>query len=397
MFRWLKDNGPGMLVVAAFIGPGTVTICAISGASYGFSLLWALLLSIIATIVLQEMASRVGLITQKGLTEVIGSQIKSVLVRRIILFLVFAAIVIGNAAYEAGNISGAAIGLHALTGHDLEVYPFVIAGLAFALLWSGNYKVVERALVILVFCMSISFVISALLTKPDLILLAKGLLVPTIPGNSLYLVIGIIGTTVVPYNLFLHAAVVSEKWKYKSDHQTVKTDLVISVILGGLVSMSIVVAAAQVSGQGIDNALDLANGLEPLYGSVARIFLGTGLLAAGITSAITAPLAAAYVAKNCFGWTDGLTGTKFRMVWVFILLSGVLFSTLHFKPLAVITFAQVANGIVLPLIAILLLWVVNREEVMDKYINNKAQNIISFIIIIITLILGTKGILQAII
>jgi manganese transport protein len=396
MVKWIKNIGPGTLIAAAFIGPGTVTLCTIAGAGFGFSLLWAMVLSIIATIILQEMAARIGIITQKGLTAVIKQEITSPLLRRLALLLILSAVVIGNSAYEAGNISGASLGLNAIWGDTYSSYfPFVIGGTAFALLSIGSYKVLERSLIVLVLLMSISFILTAIITKPDLSALIKGMLIPTFPENGALVIIGLIGTTVVPYNLFLHASLIKEKWKRPQDLSLARKDLSISIILGGIVSMAIMVSAATIANTGINNVIELAKGLEPLYGSAAKYFLGIGLFAAGITSSITAPLAAAYVARNCFGWEDSLKDIKFKLVWIFILVVGVAFSSLNFKPIEIITFAQVANGMLLPIVALFLLWVVNKTTVLGIYRNSKIQNIISSIIIIITIVLGAKGILNA--
>ena len=396
MFKWIKNIGPGTLVAAAFIGPGTVTLCTIAGAQFGFTLLWAMVLSIVATIILQEMAARVGIITQKGLATVIKEQIQSVFLRKIALLLILGAVVIGNAAYEAGNITGSALGLSAIFGESLiAFYPFAIGIIAFALLSFGNYKVLERSLVVLVLLMSFSFLVTAIITKPDFLAILEGMLVPVIPKNSALIIIGIVGTTVVPYNLFLHASLVKEKWNKASDLSLARKDVIISIILGGIVSMAIMVSAASISGGSIKNILDLAKGLEPLYGSAAKYFLGIGLGAAGITSAITAPLAAAYVARSCFGWEESLKDVKFKTVWIIILVLGILFSSLHFKPIEIITFAQVANGLLLPIVAIFLLWVVNKTSVLGQYKNSITHNVFSVIIILLTIMLGVKGILSA--
>lgn len=394
MFKWIKNIGPGTLVAAAFIGPGTVTVCTKAGVQFGYSLLWAMLLSIIATIVLQEMAARTGIITQKGLAEVIKGQITSPLLRNLAIFLILGAIVIGNAAYEAGNISGAALGMQVFGEENAGLYPILIGIIAFVLLFIGNYKVLERSLVTLVLLMSISFLITAILTKPDILAILKGTFVPSIPQDNILIIIGLIGTTVVPYNLFLHASLVKEKWKTKEDLATAKKDTFISIILGGIVSMAIIVAATATTGGDITNAFDLAKGLEPLYGEYAKYLLGLGLFAAGITSAITAPLAAAYVAKSCFGWKGTLKDNRFRAVWAIILVLGIIFSSLKFKPVEVITFAQVANGLLLPIVAIFLVWIVNKANVLGKYKNTLFQNILAICIILITLILGIKGIIS---
>jgi len=396
MLKWIKNIGPGTLVAAAFIGPGTVTMCTIAGVQFGFTLLWAMVLSIVATVVLQEMAARVGIITQQGLAAVIKEQIKTPLLKKAALILILGAVVIGNAAYEAGNITGSALGLSAIFGEDyLAFYPIVIGVIAFGLLSLGNYKILERSLVALVLIMSISFLITAIITKPDLSAMFKGILIPTIPEKGTLIILGLVGTTVVPYNLFLHASLVKEKWTKSSDLSLARKDVLISIILGGVVSMAIIVSAASITGGSISNVIDLAKGLEPLYGSAAKYLLGIGLGAAGITSAITAPLAAAYVARSCFGWESTMKDIKFKAVWVFILVLGVLFSSLHFKPIEIITFAQIANGLLLPIVAIFLLWIVNKTAVLGVYKNTLVQNIFSIIIILITITLGTKGIISA--
>lgn len=384
-------------MAAAFIGPGTVTACTLAGVEFGYALLWAMLLSIIATIVLQEMAARLGIITQRGLADVIKSELSTPWVRNLVIGIILGAIVIGNAAYEAGNIGGATLGLEAIFGTDyMKYYPLIIGLCAFVLLYIGNYKVLEKVLVSLVIIMSLSFVVTTLITRPDIGQILKGLFIPTVPKNSILSIIALVGTTVVPYNLFLHASLVSEKWKSKEDLKSVRRDTYISIALGGIVSMCIIIAASTIQGDTITTVMDLAQGLQPLYGNAAKYFMGIGLFAAGITSAITAPLAAAYVANSCFGWKVGLNHIKFKVVWITILFLGVGFLFFGYKPIEIIKFAQVANGILLPLIAVFLLWVVNKASVMGKYKNTKIQNALGLIIIVLAIVLGIKSILKVI-
>ncbi|MDC1262102.1 divalent metal cation transporter, partial [Polaribacter sp.] len=312
------------------------------------------------------------------------------------------AIVVGNASYEAGNISGGILGLETIFGRSLlnigsislNLMSLIIGGMAFVLLYIGNYKFLEKALITLVLIMSISFLITAIVTKPDLLAMLKGMLIPTFPDQSLLMIIGLIGTTVVPYNLFLHASLVKERWHKSEDLSFAIKDTIISIILGGLVSMAIIVSAASIPFGEISNAADLAKGLAPLYGDFAKYFLALGLFAAGITSAITAPLAAAYVAKGCMGWKGGMTSKRFRFVWIFVLFLGVLFSSIGIKPIEIIKFAQVANGMLLPVIAGILLWIMNKRSVLGEYVNSKRQNIFGVVILAITLFLGAKGILK---
>ncbi|GAB5563020.1 MAG: Nramp family divalent metal transporter [Winogradskyella sp.] len=399
--KWFKNIGPGPLVAAAFIGPGTVTVCTLAGVNFGYNLLWAMVLSIVATIVLQEMAARIGIVSQKGLSEVIRQELKHPIARTIVVVLILSAIVVGNAAYEAGNISGGALGLETIfdssrvsfLGKDLKVMPLIIGFSAFLLLYYGNYKVLEKSLVALVIVMSLAFLITAVVTKPSIVEILSGL-IPSTPANSILTIVGLIGTTVVPYNLFLHASLAKNKWKQKEDLKLAKKDTFLAVVLGGLVSMCIIISASAMVNQDISNAADLAKSLEPLFGVYAKYVLAVGLFAAGITSAITAPLAAAYVASGCLGWESNLKSLRFRMVWMFILFLGVLFSVIGFKSIEIITFAQIANGLLLPIIAGFLLWVVNKVSVMGKYTNSLFQNVLGVIILLIAIGLGLKVILS---
>ena len=402
MKKWTKNIGPGPLIAAAFIGPGTVTLCSIAGLDFGFSLLWTLVLSIIATIVLQEMSARLGIISKKGLSQVIRDEIENPVLKKIVITLILLAIVIGNAAYEAGNISGGVLGLEAVFGEkylyildvNINLYSILLGIIAFVLLFLGNYKILEKSLIFLVIIMSVSFIITAIITKPDLSKLMQGLFIPKFPKGSLLIIIGLIGTTVVPYNLFLHASLVKEKWKNVSDLKLARNDTVIAIVLGGIVSMCIVISSASLNIDSINNAADLARGIEPLYGVNSKYILAVGLFSAGITSAITAPLAASYVAAGCLGWPLKMKSFKFRAVWMFILLVGVLSSSSGFKSIEIIKFAQVANGILLPVIAGFLIWVVNKESILGKYKNSKIQNSIGGVILVITIFLGLKSILK---
>ncbi len=400
MKTFLKNIGPGVLVSAAFIGPGTVTVCTLAGVNFQYSLLWALLLSIIACIILQEMAARLGIIAQKGLSECIREEIKHPVTRTLAIILIFSAIVIGNAAYEAGNITGAVLGITAIApslnieiqGFSLNLWSIIIGALAFMLLAIGNYIILEKVFIALVCLMGISFLITAFLVKPDFGEVLKGLFIPSAGSAGLLTVMALIGTTVVPYNLFLHASLVGEKWKDPGDLRIARKELLITILLGGLISMAIVISAAVPNLLNVTSAADLAVGLEPLFGKYATWFIALGLLAAGITSSITAPLAAAYVVKGCMGWKGSMESYKFKSVWAGIILLGVFFSSLKLNPIELIKFAQVANGILLPVIAIFLLWIVNKSSVLGEYKNTVLQNSLGFIIVAITILLGARSI-----
>ena len=403
----LKDLGPGILVTAAFIGPGTITTCTLTGASFGYTLLWGLVFSVIATVILQEMTARLGIIGQKGLGEALRQQFKNPFLKGMSIILVLSAILIGNAAYETGNILGASLGMIEISqissitigSFQLQIWGPIIGIIAFALLIMGSYKNLERILIALVLLMSVAFISTTILIGPELWPILKGMFVPSIPEGGIYMLIGLIGTTVVPYNLFLHASIVQEKWKNKSDLATARTDLLYSVILGGIISMSVVVtAAAALYGTGTDikGASDLATQLKPLLGDWAGIIMSIGLFSAGISSAITAPLAAAYATSGILGWKTDLKSWRFKAVWMIILFIGIIFSAIGFSPIKAIMFAQVANGILLPVIAVYLLIIMNSKKLLAGYTNNLTQNIIGSAVVIIMIGLGFKSILHVI-
>ena len=391
--------GPGTFVAAAFIGPGTITICSIAGVRFGTDLLWALVLSIVATIILQNMSARIGLVTQMDLGTVMREIVSQPLLKALLMVLVVVAIVFGNAAYEAGNISGAVMGFSVIYADTqlsfgdftLDYLPLVIGASCYFILNLNSYKKIEKLLIVLVVLMSLSFLATALITKPDLLSLVKGITLFKMPSDSLTTVLAIVGTTIVPYNLFLHSSVVQEKWKGVSGLKFAKLDSAIAIGLGGLVSIAVVVAASEIPREELRSILDMAETLEPLYGVYAKYLLGFGFFAAGITSTLTAALAAAYVLKGCLGWKIDNTHPKFKWTWRGILLLGVVFSSLGINPIELIQIAQVSNAILLPFIAILLLAIVSNRKLMGDYRNTQFQNTVGVLIILFCLFLSVKS------
>ena len=383
----LKNIGPGALVAAAFIGPGTVTTCTASGASSGYTLLWAMLFSTIATIIFQEMSARLGIVTQKGLGENIREKIVNPFLKLITIAIVITAIFIGNTAYETGNITGGIMGLKVIFPNiSISIVVIIISALAFILLWSGNYKKIEKVLTGIVILMAVVFIVIAIASSPDWGAVFKGMFTPSFGENNLMTVVGLIGTTVVPYNLFLHASSSAERWKNKDDLKNARLDTVLSIGLGGLVSMAIIiVASANLYGTGTEvvNGASLAAAVEPILGSWAKWFIAIGLLSAGFTSTITAPLAAAFATTGVLGMKKDLTNIKFKLIWAVVIVIGA-FLAIQFgsSPTELILVAQAANAIILPLIAFFILYCINSKE-MGEYKNGIVSNILGIIIIIV--------------
>ena len=397
----LPQIGPAVLVTAAFVGPGTVITATMAGANYGFSLLWALVFSVIATIILQEMAARLGVVTGQGLGENIRSVCRHPVLKFLAVFLVVSAIVIGNAAYQGGNISGASLGLsHLLPLNDIAnfaIFPIVIGLAAFIILFTGSYQLIEKALIILVAVMSLAFISSFFLIPFDAQSFFSGVFIPSLPTGATLTVIALIGTTVVPYNLFLHSASASKKWKNPEQLNEARKDLYFAIPLGGLISIAIVsTAASAFFGQQIqiNNAGDIAPALEPVFGEYAGIFIAIGLFASGISSAVTAPLAAAFALTGILNLKNDLNGRSFKIIWASILILGIIIASIGYKPMTIIWFAQVANGILLPIVAIFLLMMMN-NQILGKYRNNLKQNILGVGVVLVTLLLSGRSLLSA--
>lgn len=435
--------GPAVLVTAAFIGPGTVMTASKAGSQFGFMLLWAIAFSAVATIVLQEMAARLGIVTGVGLSQALQLGLKNRLVRICLLGLVLLAILVGNSAYQTGNILGAASGVKALVidstesaavldpkgesevaagtlGESLQpsqtiqnLTVVVVALLALVVIWMGRFKVLQGLLTGLVALMSGLFIYSAVQSGPDWGAVLSGF-VPRIPSGGEWIVIAIIGTTVVPYNLFLHASAAAQQWqvdpkaadsgdRLQAALVSSRWDTLVSVALGGLVTCAILVTAsiafhsvdALETGTAIHDkpipAHQVALQLEPALGKSAKLFFAFGLFAAGLTSAITAPIAAGLAVSGCFGWSGKLSDWRLKATATGVMLFGVVFAVLFGKsPVETIILAQVANGLLLPIIAILLLWIVNRSDMMKTYQNGFIANALGVVVILVALLIAVR-------
>ncbi|MCH1495347.1 MAG: Nramp family divalent metal transporter [Rubripirellula sp.] len=358
--------GPAVLVTAAFIGPGTVTTASIAGAEHGLGLLWTVLFASIGAIVLQSLAARVGIITKQGLAETIFDSLSNTPWIKPASLMVIAALGIGNAAYQAGNLSGAVAGLSALTNASSSSLLVLITFAAGLVLCLGNLKWLSNSLIVLVLLLSFSFSCTAIVTFPDPARLLNGLFSPSISSDQLTTVLAMIGTTIVPYNLFLHASSAAGTWRTTQVSQAIKNsniETVLAISVGGIITASILITASAAfhdRGIALESTQDLPLQLRPTLGSFSTIAFAVGLFAAGFTSALTAPLATAYAVTGCFGWTSEPKNKIFKFISLSILVIGAITALVFGKtPKLVIHFAQTANAILLPAVAIFLLYIAN--------------------------------------
>ena len=381
------------IISAAFIGPGTVTTASKAGAAFGTSLLWALLFSTLATIILQEAAARITIATGMNLGEIIVVKYHKAKSLRIPLIL-FLGIFVGCAAYEAGNILGAVAGVGLISTWPAAWFIVSISILAAILLWFGTYRVIAHAMGIVVALMGIVFLIAAFTVEISFSEIMVSMAVPSFPQGSGLLIISLIGTTIVPYNIFL-ASGISEGQNVRE----MRFGIIIAVLIGGIISMAILIVGTKISGE--FSFAKIGESLQESFGEFGQILFAIGLFAAGLTSSITAPLAAAITGKSLLSSgndpTWDIRSNKFRSIWIIVVAFGLIFGLTGVKPIPAIILAQAANGVLLPLFTTFLFLVMNDADLLPSEFRNKyIVNWLMLFIVGVTTLLGLNNMLKAI-
>jgi len=383
------------VVSAAFIGPGTITTAAKSGAAYGTELLWALLFSTLACLLLQEAAARLTMVSELNLGQAIVHQFENSKAKIPILILVLGAIVVGAAAYEMGNLLGAVSGFRLIFDLPAWILVLIIGVVAAVILSIPSLKIISTIMGFVVLVMGLGFLITAVLVRPEMKEILKGSVVPRFPSTSdaNVLVLGLIGTTIVPYNLFLGSGISNKNQSVKE----MRFSLTLAILLGGLFSMAVLIVGTAVFTEFSFESLSLA--LQQRIGPAGKYLLGFGLFAAGFTSSVTAPLAAAITLKSLFGnknpekWLPG--SMNFKLGWIIVLLIGVTFAAVNIKPIPAIILAQALNGFLLPFISVFLFMVINNKKLTGQQSNPITLNLLMIIVIFVTLILGLNSATKA--
>jgi manganese transport protein len=336
-----------------------------AGVRYQYALGWVLIFSAAAVFVLQSFTAASGILARQGLGEALRTISDAPLVRRVIYTLVVVGLWVGCASFEAGNLLGAGAGLDVAFGWGRNV-PLIICAVAAIGMLLFNLRAITTILAVLVALMSILFVTSALMAGVDWAAFSSALVIPSIPDGSIVTAIALMGTTVVTYNLFLHASASKTYWAEDPQPFAWKRELVgmaIFVPLGGVVSLAILATGAAVSPDpSPSNIAEFAVLLQPAAGAASRYLFAAGLLAAGLTSAVTAPLAAAAGITELFGWSLESQPWRFRGIWASVVLTGLIFGLTQISPLQLIVAAQAANGVLLPLIAAVVLYVAVKQS-----------------------------------
>lgn len=374
--------GPGIITGSVDNDVGGITTYSVAGAAYGYNLLWTLIPSFIVLLVVQEMNARMGMVTGKGLADLIRESFGLKACFFIFMGLLLADI--GNTATEFAGVAGSL----EIFGVSKYISVPVTAVFIWLLALKANYKHAER--VFLIFSVFLlSYVVSAILAKPDWNQIGTALVHPKISFDSGYLtmVIGLVGTTIAPWMQFYMQASVIEKGLKIEDYKYSLIDVTFGCIATIVVAFFIIVACASTlhgSGVQIEKAQDAAVALKPLAGAFAAHLFAFGLFIAAVFSATILPLASSFYICEAFGFEAGIDKTykeapQFYKLYTSILALAVGIILIPGAPLVSITlWTQVINGVLLPVVLICMIRLVNNKEIMGKYTNGRVSNLIGW-------------------
>lgn len=375
------------VVSAAFIGPGTITTAVTAGSSYGLDLLWAIFFSAIACLVLQEIAARITIASGKNLGQILTQKFGT-RKGRFLKYFIGGSVILGCAAYEAGNILGAVSGLNLLTGMDARMLTIGLVLIAASILWYGQQKIISRVMLFFVIVMGGAFMMLAFSQDFTLTTIAVKTWKPMLPSGAELITLGLVGTTIVPYNLFLGSGISKGQ-----ELSFMRLGLSVSVLLGGLITASILIAGTAVGN--FSSFENLAAAFENNLGRMGALALAGGLFAAGFSSTITAPFASSIIGATVFG----VEGKKrLALIWGAVLLFGFIVGISGIKPIPVILFVQALNGFILPLLVYYLIIIVNSPSIIPiGFRHPKIYNVVLLLILGSVLLMGLNNIAKAII
>lgn len=387
--------GPGIITANVDNDAGGITTYSLAGAQFGYGLLWTLIPITVALIVVQEMCARMGVVTGKGLADLIREQygVKAT-------FYVMVALLFANLANTVAEFAGVAAALE-IFGVPKYVSIPVAALLVWWLIVYGTYRRAEK--VFLVACLFyVSYIISGFLARPPWGEVLTRMVVPEFSwrGEYLAMLIGVVGTTIAPWMQFYLQAAVVEKGVKPSNYRYSYYDVVVGCIVTDVVAIFIIVACAATLYAhhiSVQSAQDAALALAPLAGKYCAGLFAFGLFNASLFAASILPLSTAYCVCEGFGWETGIDN-KFRdapqffgLYTALIVLGSVFILIPGFPLLAVMYLSQVLNGILLPFVLIFILLLINRTDLMGKYVNSRTYNVIawssSVIMIVLTLLM----------
>jgi len=397
-FILLSVIGPGLITAIVDNDTGGITTYSIAGAQFGYALLWLLIPILLVLIIIQEMSARMGVVTGKGLSDLIRERFGL----RVTFYTMIVLIVV-NFANVISEFAGIAAG-----GEIFGISKFILVPLCSILIWyiivKGNYKSVER--IFLVVCIFyVAYVISGLMAKPDWGQILHESVRPHISFSTAYimLVVGLIGTTIAPWMQFYLQSSIVEKGIKIEEYKYSKLDVIVGSFGTVIIALFIIIATAATifaSGQGamIKDAADAARALVPLAGQYAAYLFAFGLFNAGLFSAAILPISTSYSVCEGLGWETGVNkgfkeAPQFYTIFTALIVFGAAIILLipNHLLIMVMYLSQVLNGLLLPAILIMMLLLINNKKIMGKHVNKPVMNVVSWavggILIVLSLIM----------
>lgn len=383
--------GPGVIAGNAGNDAGGIATYSIIGAKEGYGLLWALVLIAFALAVIQEMSSRMGVVTGKGFGDLVREQFG---VR--VTLAVMALFIIANLTVTIAEFAGIAASMELFGVSKYLSVPLSAFVIWFAVV-KGNFKQVERFLIV-ISVISLTYVFSGFMADPPWREVARQIAVPRIRLDKDYILLFItmVGTTITPYMQFYLQSAVVDKGVRIEEYKYVRFDVYAGSFMTVFIAFFIIIATGTIlhpAGVEVDSAEAAALALQPLAGNFASHLFAVGLLNASFLAAFVLPLATAYGLSEAFGWESGINKTfreapQFLGFYTAFIVIGAGVIMIPGAPLIKIMFlSQTVNGILLPFVLIIMLRLVNDKELMGEYVNSKRMNIITWITVAILIML----------
>ena len=388
---FLAILGPGIITANVDNDAGGITTYSLAAANYGYAILWIMIPTTIALVVIQEMCARMGAVTGKGLSDLIR---ESFGVK--VTFYVMIALLLTNMGNSISEFAGIAASIE-IFGVSKYVSVPVCAVLVWLLIVKGSYKVVEK--VFLVACLVyIAYPIAAFMAGPDWNIVMNATVTPTFKSDSAYLMtmIGIVGTTIAPWMQFYQQAAVVEKGITADQYNFSRVDVIFGCVMAIVVAFFMMVACAStihIHGLKIETAADAALALKPLVGQYASTLFAFGLFNASLFGACILPLSTAYYICEGMGWESGVDkdfeqAPQFFWLFTIIILVSAGLILIPDAPLMTIMFiSQVVNGAVLPFVLMFMIKLINDKNLMGTYVNGPVFNVIAWLTVVIMIVL----------
>jgi Mn2+/Fe2+ NRAMP family transporter len=397
---FLAILGPGIITGSVDNDAGGITTYSVAGALYGYNLIWTLIPSFLVLVIIQEMNARMGIVTGKGLADLIreNAGVK-------ITFFIFIGLLIADIGNTTTEFAGVAGSLEIFSVSKYISVP-IVALIIWIMVVKGNYKIAER--IFLIFSVALlMYVVSALMGKPHWHEIGHSIIHPEMKINSqsIAMIIGIIGTTIAPWMQFYMQSSVIEKGLKITHYKFILVDIIVGCLATVVVAFFIMVACAStlhVNNIVINEAKDAAMALKPLAGAISSQVFAFGLFIASIFSATILPLATSFYVCEAFGFEAGIDkkwkeAPQFYWLYTGIIILGAIIILIPNAPLIAITlWSQILNGMLLPVVLVCMILLVNNKKIMGVHVNKPAQNIIGWVSIVILVALSLTLILMPI-